>query len=91
MGGIFPRVLSPMPSALFAYNGKECFKVTRDCPMKHYIKPQYMDMATIEITGNHFLTTKKGWLDAAAFSLYELKPKYKALLGDKNGPFMGFY
>jgi len=84
---IFPRGLLPMPCAFFTCCGKECFKSTKECVHKHFIRPKELDMATIETIGDHFLKTKKGWFSAAAFAQYDLKPKYKALLGDKSGPF----
>ena len=84
---IFPRGIQPLPCVNFTCCGKECFKSSKECTHRHYIRPRDLDMATIEKIGNHFLKTKKGWFSAIAFAQYDLKPKYKALLGDKSGPF----
>ena len=87
VAGIFPRGIQPLPCANFTCCGKECFKSSRKCTQRHHIRPKDLDIATIENIGDHFLKTKKGWFSAIAFALYNLKPKYKALLGDKSGPF----
>jgi hypothetical protein len=44
-------------------------------------------LETIELIGDHFLARKVSWFNEYHFlKLPSLKPKYKALLGGKDGP-----
>ena len=54
---------------------------------KHWFMPGQASLQCIGAIGDRFLRTKKGWFNTFAFCTYKLKPKYKALLGNKEGPF----
>ena len=84
---IFPRNMGIQPCPPFLCRGIECSIPTSECTGKHWFRPDQASMQCIESIGDRFLRTKHGWFNAFAFRSYQLKPKYKALLGDEKGPF----
>ena len=84
---IFPRNMSVHPCSAFLSRGLECSNPTSECTGKHWFRPEQASMQYIEAIGDRFLRTKQGWFNAFAFRSYQLKPKYKALMGNDEGPF----
>jgi hypothetical protein len=57
------------------------------CPFLHPRSPEELKLETIELIGNQFIAKKIGWFNEYHFlKVAGLKPKYKALLGGKDGP-----
>jgi len=85
---IFPHSLglSKTPCVDFMCQGKACARPGRDCSYFHYFQPDKVPAEDIEKIGDHFLTTKCGWFNAASFKKEALKPKHHKLLGNAQGP-----
>jgi hypothetical protein len=88
MNEIFPCNLPEKVCIQFCCRGQEC---KRDldvvCPFLHPRSLEDLKLETIELIGDHFLAKKVGWFNKYHFlKLPGLKPKYKALLGVKDGP-----
>ena len=55
---------------------------------KRYWSAHKIPMSQLELIGDHFLKTRKGWFSDAMFSgLTTLPPRFRRLLGDEHGPF----
>jgi hypothetical protein len=88
MNKIFPHDLREKVCIQFCCRGQEC---KRDpdvvCPFLHPHSLEDLKMETIKLIGDHFLAKKVGWFkDYHFLKLPGIKPKYKALLGGKDGP-----
>jgi hypothetical protein len=88
MNEIFPCDLREKVCIQFCNRGQEC---KRDpgivCLFLHPCSSEDLKLETIELIGDHFLAKKVGWVNKYHFlKLPGLKPKYKALLGGKDGP-----
>jgi hypothetical protein len=85
---IFPRDLREKVCIQFCCRGREC-KRSLDtlCPFLLHCSLEDLKLETIELIRDHFLENKVGWFSKYHFlKLPGLKPKYKALLGGKDGP-----
>jgi hypothetical protein len=88
MSKIFPQELPQKVCILFCFRGKKCKRILETaCPFLHPCSPEGLKHETIKIIGNHFMTKKIGWFNEYHFlKVACLKPKYKTLLGGKDGP-----
>jgi hypothetical protein len=88
MNKIFPHDLREKVCIQFCCRGQEC---KRDldivCPFLHPRSSEDLKLETLQLIGDHFLAKKAGWFNKCHFlKLPGQKPKYKALLGGKDGP-----
>jgi hypothetical protein len=84
----FPHDLPEKVCIQFCCRGQEC---KRDpdvvCPFLHLCSLEDLKLQKIKLIRDHFLATMVGWFNEYHFlKLLGLKPKYKALLGGKDGP-----
>jgi hypothetical protein len=89
MKEIFPLDLPEKVCIQFCCRGQEC-KRDSDivCPCLHPHSLEDLKLETIKFIRDHFLAKKIiGWFNEYHFlKLLGLKPKYRALLGSKDGP-----
>ena len=69
---IVPKGMTPMPRGGFTYKGKEYLVPTRDSTDKQWIKLAHASIHAIELIGDCFLKTKKGWFNANTFISFDL-------------------
>jgi hypothetical protein len=88
MTKIFPRDLPEKVCIQFCCRGQECKRDSDTvCPFLHPPSSEDLKLETIKLIGYHFLAKKIGWFNNYhCLKIPGLKPKYKALLGDKDGP-----
>ena len=84
---IFLCNMGVQPCSGFLCRGLECPTPTSECTGKHWFRPEQASIQCIEAIGDRFLHTKQGWFNAFVFRSYQLKPKYKALMGNEEGLF----
>ncbi len=88
MTKIFPHDLPEKVCIQFCCRGQECKRDSYTiCPFLHPCSLDHLKLETIKLIRYHFLAKKIGWLNEYYFlKLPGLKPKCKALLGDKDRP-----
>jgi hypothetical protein len=85
---IIPRDLPQKACIQFCCRGRECKKeLATACPFLHPHSPADLKLETIKLIGDYFMAKKIGRSNKYHFlKLTGLNPKYKALLGSKDGP-----
>ncbi len=85
---IFPCDLREKVCIHFCCRGQGCKRHPDNvCPFLHPCSPEDLKLEAIELIGDCFLAKKVSWFNKYHFlKLPGLKPRYKALLGGKDGP-----
>ncbi len=88
MSEILPREFPTRGCTHFCCRGRECKReLDTTCPCLHPCSPCWdLKLERVKLIGNYFMA-KNGWFNEYhSLKVSNLKPKYKALLGGKDGP-----
>jgi hypothetical protein len=85
---VFPANLPEKVCVNFCFRGKECKRENDEaCTFLHPCSATDLKLKTIKKIGDHFKDKNIGWFNEYHFMrVPNLKPKYKALMGNKDGP-----
>ena len=89
---IFP-VLTKKICPDFACQGRECKVPQSECRKgKHVYRPDMIEVGDLNSIGDHFIANGHAWFNANTVKKsrkWTYDPKYKAVMGNKNGPGKG--
>jgi hypothetical protein len=88
MSEIFPRDFPDRVCIHFCCRERECKRESDNaCPFLHPCSPEDCKLETVELIVINLIAKKIGWFNKYYFlKVSNLKLKYKALLGVKDGP-----